>query len=235
MEYSGQGGAVSNDMEQRIARLEDAVISIKDSLVALVRLEAHHTETREALSRAFKECEKLEAKHDALTAAGYTMSEYNDMASGNGWGPVLPGSNGIECNLYDCENLHESLQQYVVPAPLTPNNIRAGDAIQTVYRCVVVADAIRDLCRALVVQLAGPTHAEMWSVGLSADGSAPATHYINSGLVRVELAAMLDDAAALAAGTGIDLAQAQYILSQADVSAEDPLAVMARRGLEPVL
>ena len=66
VEYSGQGGAVSNDMEQRIARLEDAVISIKDSLVALVRLEAHHTETREALSRAFKECEKLGAKHDAL-------------------------------------------------------------------------------------------------------------------------------------------------------------------------
>ena len=33
-------------------------------------------------------------------------------------GPVLPGENGIEVNLYDCTaDLHESLQQYVVPAP----------------------------------------------------------------------------------------------------------------------
>ena len=57
---------MSNDVEQRIARLEDAVISIKDSLVALVRLEAHHAETREALNRAFREFDRLEAKHDAL-------------------------------------------------------------------------------------------------------------------------------------------------------------------------
>ena len=43
-------------------------------------------------------------------------------------GPVLQGTNGIEVNLYDCTaDLHESLQQYVVPAPKTPNNVRAGD------------------------------------------------------------------------------------------------------------
>lgn len=173
----------------------------------------------------------------ALTAAGYTMDEYSAHCSGDGWGPVfaIPDTDGHFCNLYDCNNLHADLQQYVVPAPLTPYNCRAGEIVETVYRCVVVTAEIRDLCRAMVVQLAGPTHAEMWSTGLSATGEAPATHYINSGPVRVELAAMLGDAATLAAGTGIDLAQAQYILMQADVSAEDPLAVMARRGLEPVL
>lgn len=169
---------------------------------------------------------------DALTAAGYQLSEYNDMAGGNGWGPVLHGTNGIEVNLYDCTaDLHESLQQYVVPAPLTPNNIRAGDEIQTVYRCVVVPDAIRDMCRALVVQLAGPTHASMWSTGLSATGAAPATHWINSGPVRVELAAMLDDAATLAAGAGIPLAEAQQLLAMADVSGDTPEVAMQRMGL----
>jgi len=67
---------------------------------------------------------------DTLTSAGYQLSDYNDMANGNGWGPVLPGSNGIECNLYDCQtDLHESLQQYVVPPPKSPNNVRAGDEI----------------------------------------------------------------------------------------------------------
>ena len=169
---------------------------------------------------------------DALTAAGYTMSAYNDHCAGDGWGPVLQGTNGIECNIYDCTNLHESLQQYVVPAPLTPNNIRAGDVVDIVYRCVVVTAAIRDTCRALVVQLAGPTHADMWSIGLSADGNAPATHYINSGPVRVELAALLADANLLSAAAGITPLQAQGLLAQADVSAEDPIAVMARRGLQ---
>ena len=172
----------------------------------------------------------------ALTAAGYTMDEWNAHCYGDGWGPVfaIPDADGHFCNLYDCANLLETLQQYVVPAPLTPYNCRAGEIVETVYRCVVVTAEIRDLCRAMVVQLAGPTHAEMWSTGLSADGQAPATHYINSGPVRVELAAMLGDAATLAAGTGIDLAQAQYILSQVGVSDDPPEAVMARIGLELV-
>ena len=171
---------------------------------------------------------------DALTAAGYIMDEYNAHCYGDGWGPVLPCESGIECYLYDCMNLSETLQQYAKPMPLAPSNARAGEIVETVYRCVVVTAAIRDLCRAMVVQLAGPTHAEMWSTGLSADGQAPATHYINSGPVRVELAAMLGDAATLAAGTGIDLAQAQYILSQVGVSEQDPIAVMARMGLQAV-
>ena len=169
----------------------------------------------------------------ALTAAGYTMDEYHAHCQGDGWGPVfaIPDSDGHFCNLYDCNNLHESLQQYVVPAPLTPYNCRAGEIVETVYRCVVVTAEIRDLCRAMVVQLAGPTHAEMWSTALSADGSAPATHYINFGHVRVGMAAMLDDAAALAAGAGITLEQAQYILSQCDVSEDQPEAAMDRLNL----
>ena len=169
----------------------------------------------------------------ALTSAGYTMDEWNAHCTGDGWGSVfaIPDTDGHFCNLYDCNALAESLQQYVVPAPLTPYNCRAGDVIELVYRCVVVTAEIRDTCRAMVVAMAGPTHADMWSTALSADGSAPATHYINYGPVRVELAAMLADAATLAAGTGITLEQAQYILSQADVSEDQPEAAMARMGL----
>lgn len=147
----------------------------------------------------------------------------------------MQGTNGIEVNLYDCTaDLHESLQQYVVPAPLTPNNVRAGEIVETVYRCVIVPAALRDTCRALVVQMAGPTHADMWSTGLSATGQAPATHYINAGPVRVELAAMLDDPALLAAGTGIPLEQAQAILAACDVSDDQPEAAMARLGLSQI-
>ena len=168
----------------------------------------------------------------AMQAAGYELSEYQDMASGNGWGPLfsIPDTDGWFANVYDCNVLHELLQQYVVPAPLTPYNTRAGDDVQTVYRCVVVADAIRDTCRALVVALAGPTHAGMWSTELVRE-SDNAIFWINSGPVRAELAAMLDDPAALAAGAGIPLAEAQQLLSLADVSAEDPIAVMERMGL----
>ena len=70
----------------------------------------------------------LQTAIDTLTTAGYQLSDYNDTASGNGWGPVLQGTNGIEVNLYDCTaDLHESLQQYVTPTPKSPNNVRAGD------------------------------------------------------------------------------------------------------------
>lgn len=175
--------------------------------------------------------------YSSLESAGYVLSEYKDHLQGNGWGVLFPHpkNNGKHlANIYDCETLHADLVQYQTPKPLTPYNVRAGEELQTVYRCVVVTAAIRDDVRALVVALAGDTHADMWSQGLSANGQAPATHYINSGPVRVEMAALLDDAQKLSDATGLTLASAQYLLSQADVSAEDPIGVMARMGLVAV-
>lgn len=58
-----------SDMEYRIQRVEDAVISIKDSLQTLVKLEVHHGETRDALARAFQECSKLEGQIEQETKA----------------------------------------------------------------------------------------------------------------------------------------------------------------------
>jgi len=65
----------------------------------------------------------------ALQDSGYELSEYNDHCNGNGWGSVfsIPDQTAHFANIYDCPSLHESLEQYVVPAPLTPFNVRAGD------------------------------------------------------------------------------------------------------------
>jgi len=83
----------------------------------------------------------------ALLAEGYTISDYCDMATGNGWGwmglipaPYTPEQlaqieegvevvatfiAGFHVNLNDCSELAESLVQYQVPAPLTPFNVVA--------------------------------------------------------------------------------------------------------------
>jgi len=163
-----------------------------------------------------------------MVAAGYQLTEYKDhfqpapvegeTVAPQGWGTLRAGDNGHEVNIYDAESVPTSLQQYVTPEPLTPNNIRAGDEVNVIFKSVIVTAAIRDTARSLVVAMAGQTHAAMWSQGLSADGQLPATHYINSGLVRAEMAALLQDADLLSAATGMTLPEAQYILSQCVVS-----------------
>lgn len=74
---------------------------------------------------------------DALTAEGYTFSEYFDMCSGNGWGwmgliPVTVAEgepaqfvDGFHVNLNDCEVLAESLLVFEVATPNTPYNVVA--------------------------------------------------------------------------------------------------------------
>ena len=165
----------------------------------------------------------------ALQAAGYDLGDTANHVNGDGWGPLLDDDGGVVWYLYDCHDLHASLQQYVSPLPLNPINARAGNTENTVYRCVIVTAAIRDTARAMVVAMAGDTHSGMWSTPVYRDGQLYG--YINSGPVRVELAAMLDDAATLAAGTGIPLEQAQYILSQCIVSDGEPEQVLADNGL----
>lgn len=71
----------------------------------------------------------------------------------------------------------------------------------------------------------------MWTTPLSATGSMPATHYISSGLIGQPLADLLDYPEALAVGSGITLAEAQAILSAADVSQDDPHAALDRLQL----
>lgn len=76
----------------------------------------------------------------------------------------------------------------------------------------------------------------MFVVPLSADGSEPATHYISSGLIDEDFAALLASPQAMHDGLaqiGIDvpLQQCEGILSAADVSTESGHDAMARLGL----
>ena len=81
---------------------------------------------------------------------------------------------------------------------------------------------MNDVFRTLVVpavsqQAAQEIAPDCFTTGLSADGTAPATHYIASGHLPVDQA----DAIALLAGV--------------DVSEEEPFAVMGRLGLQMIV
>lgn len=105
------------------------------------------------------------------------------------------------------------------------------------HRCMIVAAAIAPNARALAAQV--PGGAGMWIAPLSPTGNEPATHYISSGLIWPQFAAMLEspqgmvDGAAVV-GLPIDLATATYLLSQADISIEDWEEACARLGLQQV-
>jgi hypothetical protein len=185
---------------------------------------------------------KFTTQNDAVAAlqnVGYEISEWNDHFSnsnGHEWGTILPDPTSTDyfVNIYDTDQCDPSLLSYKTPEPLTPYNIVAGSDMHDVYRCVVVADSIKEICRNLVVQIAGPTHANMWSTGLSANGEEPITHWVNSGYVRIELAALLNSPTLLADGVGITIEEATAILSLADISDEEQTTAIARLGLSVV-
>ena len=180
----------------------------------------------------------LQTSISTLLDAGYQLSQYNDHCQGNGWGPIFSiGENSeIFVNLYDCiTTTNPLLDPYVVPEPITPYNVRAGDHIDVTYRCVIVPDALRDTCRMMVVSIAGMTHANMWSTPLSPTGQLPATHWINSGPMRTSLTTLLDDANALSQATKIPLSQAQYILSICDISSQPPDIAIQRTNLQYII
>lgn len=102
--------------------------------------------------------------------------------------------------------------------------------INWTHRCMIVHASIAETCSELAAGLT-PAGAGMWTTPLSPTGEEPATHYISSGLVDQVLADLLESPEELAAGTGITLAEAQSILSAADVSQDDPQSAMARLGL----
>jgi hypothetical protein len=108
----------------------------------------------------------------------------------------------------------------------------------SVTRCMIIAAAIADQARAIGA-LFGPGAAGMWTTALSADGALPATHYISSGCIAPEFASMLETPEALQAGAALlavalDLPTCAALLAGADVSDEEPFAVMERLGLQMV-
>lgn len=111
-----------------------------------------------------------------------------------------------------------------------------------VYRTLIVPAALVEDVRALVVALAGPPADGMLTVGLSATGTAPATHYISTGAIDAMFAAAVASpegmhAACAAAGLGVSPAQCTAILSAShvvDLDSEEAAQTLLRLGLRPI-
>lgn len=111
-----------------------------------------------------------------------------------------------------------------------------------------------DLARQLSETLTGPAGSGMWTTGLSADGTEPATHYVSAGLIDAQFAALMPlnvtdeegnvttqpgNATVLAglateAGLTVTLDQVQALLDAAVVTDGEPLVDMAQAGLQLV-
>ena len=124
-----------------------------------------------------------------------------------------------------------------------------------IYRNLIVAADQRDLAAQLCAVLAGAGGSGMFVTALSADGAAPATHYISAGMIEdnfaalLPLDAMVDDVwtriyaglqetiAQLYNATDnppVTLEQVTAVFATADVCKEDPHQAMARLGLQIV-
>lgn len=105
-----------------------------------------------------------------------------------------------------------------------------------VHRTIILPAAITTTCQQLSEALSGPAGAGMWVTALSPTGAAPATHYISSGMISEEFAAMISDPHVMLAGCtqaelDVTLAGCEVILGTADVSEDEPFAALTRLGL----
>ncbi len=124
------------------------------------------------------------------------------------------------------------------------------------HRTIIIPASAQANAQALCKGLAGPAGDGMFVVGLSASGEAPATHYISSGTISAEMAALLpcksvtldkdgkeqitttpgmpEAVPALAAKAKISTTKAKItaLYSAIDVSDQDPHAAVARLGLK---
>mgnify|MGYP000151946199 FL=1 len=126
------------------------------------------------------------------------------------------------------------------------------------HRTIIIPASAQSNAQALCKGLAGAAGDKMFVVGLSASGEAPATHYISSGTISAEMAALLpcksvttdkdgkeqitttpgmpEAVPALAAKAKISTTKTKItaLYSAIDVSDQDPHAAVARLGLQIV-
>lgn len=111
------------------------------------------------------------------------------------------------------------------------------------HRSIIVPEAHAQLAHDLCAALAGPAGQGMFTTGLSADGKAPASHWISAGLIDSEFAALLplgdapgqpETVATLAqdAGMAVTLEQAQALLNAVVVTELEPLNAIAEQNLQ---
>ena len=122
------------------------------------------------------------------------------------------------------------------------------------HRTFIVPSAVVDMARTMCSALAGPAGDGMFTTELSATGSDPVTHYISSGVISDEMAALLPlttvnpdgtvttapgDPAyvvelAAQAGITVTVEQVTALLSTVDMSEQEPFAALNRAGLQMV-
>ena len=122
------------------------------------------------------------------------------------------------------------------------------------FRTFIVPSAVVQMARAMCVGLAGPAGDGMFTTELSATGASPATHFVSSGPISDEMAALLPlttvnpdgstttapgDPAyvvelAAQAGITVTVEQVAGLLASVDVSDQAPFAAMERLGLQMV-
>lgn len=120
-----------------------------------------------------------------------------------------------------------------------------------VHRCMIVPVDHVDLARSLCATLAGDGGSGMFTTPLSPTGDYPPTHWISSGMIADNFAALLplttympdaepihtpgqpDTVAAIATANGYPTTaeQVQALFAAADVTEQDPFAAMERLGL----
>ena len=123
--------------------------------------------------------------------------------------------------------------------------------IEWVDRCMIVPAAQVEFARELASTLTGPAGTGLWQRALSVDGAEPATHYISSGAVDAQFAALLplttiDDegetittpgqpeilfALSQQAGMTCTLSDVAELLGAVDVSEQSPSVAISRMGL----
>ena len=105
------------------------------------------------------------------------------------------------------------------------------------FRTIIMPEALAPLARGLAAGLSPQGGEAMFTAGLSPTGEAPATYYCSSGYIGerfVELIAEAETlyAACVEAGATVTLAQCNALVSQSDVSEEEPFVAFERLGLK---
>jgi len=124
-----------------------------------------------------------------------------------------------------------------------------------IFRTLILPANVTPLAQEIAATLS-PGGVGMWTTGLSATGSEPATHYISTGFIPPDFAHMVPEQfwiqdeegawiqtgsepgnpvavyeACVAAGMTVTLEQIEAIFAVADVTEQEPFVAMSRLGV----
>ena len=127
------------------------------------------------------------------------------------------------------------------------------------FRTLITTAATTPLARDIAATLSPTAGQNMWITGLSATGNAPATHYVSTGLISPEFAALVPEQTweqdengdwvqtgstpgdsvlcyqmCVAGGLTVTQAEVDAVYAAADVTAQEPFVAFGRLGLKMV-